>query len=58
MINILEKQNKMEHMIIPLVFILCFIFVIGYGINCDYKVKMKKLELIEKGIIKNIIDHP
>lgn len=42
----------MEYMAVPIILLLAFAVVIGYGINCDHKVKMKELELIEKGIIK------
>ena len=39
-------------MALPAVFIIAFSLAVGYGINCDYKVKMKELKLIEKVIIK------
>jgi hypothetical protein len=41
----------MEYWAFPLMIMVGFSLVIGYGIRCEHKIKMKELELIEKGII-------
>lgn len=45
----------MDYWMFPLGFVLCMSLMIGYGIRCDHFVKMRELDLIEKGIIKKEI---
>lgn len=45
----------MEYWAFPICICISMLILLSYGIYCDNKVKMRELDLIEKGIIKKEI---
>jgi len=45
-------MRDLDYYFVPMIFFILIAFAISYGVHTDHIYKMKRLELIEKGIIK------